>query len=596
MIVVKNAKGHKVVRNLVENMVATLILLLPASAYSLGIGDIKLHSALNQNLNAELKLLASPNEKLIGIKVKLAPRARFDKAGIPWSYFLSDIKFKSIAQADGSIIVKLSSNEALKEPFLDFILEVNRAEGSLYREFTVLVDPPVAYTQQKSQQVKNERVDDSIGSATQYGPTHAGDSLWKVATEINTYPNVSMQQLVISIYQTNPKAFYSNNINALMAGQTLDIPTKEAVLSVSKAAALAEFKRQIEVWNETAFAKVKSKQLGSEQSELRTQLELEAPTEEENSITKYNPLPGEVVAEQITSAGSSVTESSNNDLALHSRLEKLEKDLLALQKILVLKDERLAYLQDQQAIKTTPTIDNAPTAQTSNDKPKTSIVSKHTLKPEPIAKTNRAVSSNVLLIVGTIILGLLSWLWSRSKKHAEQQTEQLFATTNDDPADNSSVREDLHLSEFIPSNFEPLDANENKIDLMAEADVYLAYDRYQQAEDLIRQAIEDKPDEDKYKLKLLEILQASKNKRAFEAFATELTNAGKHNDHVFWGKVVAMGVNIAPDFALFNDQTDAKADFDEINAGSRESATNTDNEDLANFDFSLDDDTPEPKK
>src|SRR5664279_1128216 len=103
---------------------AVVSLLTPASGQALGIGEIKLHSALNQNLDAEISLVLS-GESVSDIKVKLAPPEKFDEAGVSWTYFLSKIKFETITQSNGSAIIKLTSNEALKEPFLDFLLEVS---------------------------------------------------------------------------------------------------------------------------------------------------------------------------------------------------------------------------------------------------------------------------------------------------------------------------------------------------------------------------------------------------------------------------------------------------------------------------------------
>ncbi len=133
-------------RNLTKTITA-ISLLAPVSAFPLGIGDIKLHSALNQNLDAEIALFVSAGVNVSDINVKLAPPEKFDEAGVPWNYFLSKIKFETIKAPDGSTVIKVSSKEALREPFLDFLVEVSWDKGNLYREFTVLVDPPVAYTQ-----------------------------------------------------------------------------------------------------------------------------------------------------------------------------------------------------------------------------------------------------------------------------------------------------------------------------------------------------------------------------------------------------------------------------------------------------------------
>ncbi len=108
-------------RNLTKTF-AAVSLMTPMGAYSLGVGDIKLHSALNQNLDAEIALVLSDTEKLEDVEVKLAPPSKFEEAGVPWSHFLSQIQFNTVTKANGAVIIKLSSNGVLNEPFLDFLL------------------------------------------------------------------------------------------------------------------------------------------------------------------------------------------------------------------------------------------------------------------------------------------------------------------------------------------------------------------------------------------------------------------------------------------------------------------------------------------
>jgi pilus assembly protein FimV len=112
------------VRNLTKAITA-ISLLAPVSAFPLGIGDIRLHSALNQNLEAEIALHVSAGENISNLRVKLAPPEKFDEAGVPWNYFLSKIKFETVKAANGATIIKVSSKEALREPFLDFLVEVS---------------------------------------------------------------------------------------------------------------------------------------------------------------------------------------------------------------------------------------------------------------------------------------------------------------------------------------------------------------------------------------------------------------------------------------------------------------------------------------
>jgi len=127
--------------NLAKLLVA-LILLSPVSGYPLGIGNITLHSGLNQILNADILLVLSNGENPADIKANLASQSKFDAVGIPWTPFLSNMNFSTKALPDGSLYIKLSSKELVKEPFLHFMLEVNGSKSSLYREFTILLNPP----------------------------------------------------------------------------------------------------------------------------------------------------------------------------------------------------------------------------------------------------------------------------------------------------------------------------------------------------------------------------------------------------------------------------------------------------------------------
>ncbi len=580
---VKHAK-QSVMRNLTKSLIAVSIL-APASAYSLGVGDITLYSTLNQNLHAEIALFVSPDENISEINVRLAPPDKFDDAGIPWSFFLTKIKFESVTKADGSMLVKLSSNEVLREPFLDFLLEVSWAKGNLYREFTVLVDPPAVYTQPIIAVVEKailetqppEALAETIGVVAdkdrliiQYGPTGSADTLWAIAKETNTYSDVSIEQMMVAIYEANPRAFYKDNVNALMAGETLDIPGKEVILRLSSTEALTVFKQQENVWKGTVSTVTQNKPLTPIESIMITQLELEAPAEEEIA-EEVVIIESELLSESVDKSTVekpeplAVVSTRDESLALLARLEKLEKDLLMMQKMLAMKDEEIAALQSQQQVITTPEITSVE-EKVKETMPETGFLS--------------GLTMTLLSGIAFIVLAALAWLWSRNKKaELESDAGSMFAKASEislpDSIDDSSVSmidsyasDDVEavggssfLSEFTPSDFDSFDTDQHEIDPISEADVYLAYGRYQHAEDLVRQAIIDQPDNDEYKLKLLEIFHASENKAAFEEFSTELISAGKHNDHEFWCNVVHMGGEIAPDSSLFTDQASINVDL-----------------------------------
>ena len=593
-------------RNLTK-VLAVASFLAPASGHSLGIGDIKLRSALNQNLNAEIPLVVSAGEKASDIKVNLAPPDKFDKAGVPWASFLSKIKFTTVVGANGSVIIKLSSKEAVKEPFLDFLLEVSWPKGNLYREFTVLLDPPAAYKQvrvpaltrsesyeseqvfipqQKSKKRQQPSVDRSLARSSEYGPTRKNDTLWKLAERAARQEGVSVEQMMIAVYDQNPHAFYKENVHALLAGKTLKIPEREVVLKLSRKQALAEFNRQTKTWkNRLASASIET--TAAKKDKPENLLTLVAPTKAdvaENIIVA--PENGQVTAtknvDELTPSPKTDTEdlsvtSPVNDV-LQSKIAELEKQLVTMQQILALKDQQLAALQSQSQMK--PVIqaepvqttqghseDFNPATQQKPVEPDTNQV----VKPDPKAASS---SINYYLLVGGIGAGTLftlGWFWWRKRKFDEKnitnilvaseniskthEASSFFSTSfeNDRVKSIDAVGSSSLFNEFTFSDF---DTDHGEIDPVSEADVYLAYGRYQQAEDLMRDVIKDQPDRDECKLKLLEIFYSKENKHAFEAYANELAEAGKKDDIEFWEKVTEMGSEICQDSTLFSNGTD----------------------------------------
>lgn len=121
---------------------AILAALVPGSTYPLGLGDIELNSALNQELDAKIPVLSAEPEDAQTLIVKLADRDAFARAGIDRPYLLQQLKFKAEAK-NGKPYVKVYSLKPIREPYLSFLLEVDWPEGHLLREYTILLDPPV---------------------------------------------------------------------------------------------------------------------------------------------------------------------------------------------------------------------------------------------------------------------------------------------------------------------------------------------------------------------------------------------------------------------------------------------------------------------
>ena len=118
-------------------------LLSPTALYALGLGELKLNSALNQPFDAEIELIAPTSDELAELKVALANNEAFQRYGLDRPAFLSNFDFSVTRNRDGRSAIKVTSSSSVTEPFVTLLVEVVSGRGRLLREYTVLLDPPV---------------------------------------------------------------------------------------------------------------------------------------------------------------------------------------------------------------------------------------------------------------------------------------------------------------------------------------------------------------------------------------------------------------------------------------------------------------------
>lgn len=162
------------------------------------------------------------------------------------------------------------------------------------------------------------------------------------------------------------------------------------------------------------------------------------------------------------------------------------------------------------------------------------------------------------LIAGGLLLAIAGGIGiyaSRRKKAAHQfedsiltgsslKANSMFGSTGGQSVDtNNSV----FNSNFAPSASQ-LDANE--VDPVAEADVYIAYGRDTQAEEILKEALRTQPDRHAVRLKLLEIYYGRKDLRSYEVYAGELYGM-THGEGEEWAQAASMGVALDPNNPLY---------------------------------------------
>ncbi|MEW8154068.1 MAG: FimV/HubP family polar landmark protein, partial [Candidatus Thiodiazotropha endolucinida] len=572
-------------------------------------------SALNQAFKADIDLLSVSQEELQDVRVSLASREAFEKAGMERPYLLTGLKFAPMLTPAGKPVITISSSDAIREPFLNFLIEVNWPKGRLVREYTVLLDPPVTLkrapqpvtsptaTMTPTTQVSRSRPamvtssTSSEGGAREYGPVQPNDNLWNIAKGMQR-SDESVEQVMMALQRHNPSAFINNNVNNLKVGKILRLPEDSGVTSISKQEARDEFLAQTRAWQagrtDDARRPVVSKK------------PVETETKEEDRLRLISAKPGE--GEAAEREGMAETESEINRLqdeimlvresnegvvqennALRDRVQELEKQINDIQRLLTLKSDQLAEIQtaqdiaaekmeEMEAVEAAPAevpepemepevaedvaatepemepttveaeepvvpvppgtvieevdiearIDEAlqqeaPVAETTppavEPEPAPAPTPAPTAQPEP-AKPPVSVSppkkvsyfdgikenSTLLGIVGgvaVLLIGLL-WMIMRRRKEAEAEFAESILVSPDSGVvttgkeDSSSLTaptdETSFMSDFSPSDIDALQDETGEVDPLSEADVYIAYGRYQQAEELIKQAIEKNPE------------------------------------------------------------------------------------------------------
>lgn len=618
--------AHKFARLLI-----VLCLLTPVGASSLGLGDITLRSALNQPLDAEIELTALGQIRSGDIAVKLASIAAFDSAGLDRSQLLTTLNFQVETGADGTPYIKVTTVDAVKEPFLDFLVEFDWPSGHLLREYTLLLDPPVmideeplpveaALAGETAAAVadsdmgghvpaaafpgagEEQSASDAATDVFSYGPVQRADTLWSIAGQMQQQAGgstASVEQIMMALLAGNPEAFYNGNINELKAGYVLRVSDPALLTAMTHAAAAAEVRRQNEQWMDSKQARAGmagsapqgqpaaagdavAAAAGDAGPRLRlsvpeataTGMALEGVTGEGEAGTtaasEIDRLKAELAAAQETSAA-----SRQENTELRERLTALQEQIDSMQRLATLQDDTLAALQ---AGAGEPAATEAPVPAAGGEAAKADKPAKKTVtaKPAPARKEpggGLLDDPKILAIAGAAgaaLLGLI-WLVMRRRRSAHlfdkiSEAEPAHESSAEAPAwaaaAQPQVMEDTMQqasaaaateagSESGEGGLDLMQSEEDEIDVLAEADVYLAYRRFDKAEELLKEAIKADPGRHDLVLKLLEVHAASGNKGAFVAQAETFKASLGSGDAMLWDKVVVMGRRVAPEYALF---------------------------------------------
>ncbi|MFC7421823.1 FimV/HubP family polar landmark protein [Iodobacter arcticus] len=438
----------------------------------------------------------------------------------------------------------------------------------------------------------------------------AGDTLSSVARQSDA-EGVTLEQMLVGLYRQNPDAF-DGNMNRLRRGKILNIPSKNDLQSLPAREAGAEVRLQAKDWqayrskvaeavqkqpavagNEPANAgritpKVEEKvKPGNANQDVLKLSKGEAPGKakpgQQGEQARIRALEEEVAARQ-----KGLDESNQRVAALQKNLHDMEK-LLAL-KSRVGAEMQKASKPGEAPVPTAvatpvpadvPAPAELPVASAVVDTPiasaaigevDASAVVAETPKvrrriaipapvPEPESDVMDVVFDNALPIGGglaALLLGGVGLWWARRRKNGNTFADSIL--TGGDLKSNTLLgntggavistqpTENSFLTDFSRQGLGTIDTDE--VDPIAEAEVYMAYDRNEQAEEILRDALLKDPARHEIRMKLLEIFAAKKDPTSYEEIAADLytMTSGKGAQ---WEQAAYQGNVLDPDNPLY---------------------------------------------
>jgi pilus assembly protein FimV len=325
----------------------------PSALYALGLGEIRLNSALNQPFDAEIELVSATSEDLGALRAALASGDTFERYGLDKPAFLSDFTFR-VARSGDRDVLRVTSPRPVTEPFVTLLVEASWPRGRLLREYTVLLDPPVFASVPTAaapvaapraasappaalprSEPRSERAPASATAPAAAAPAaratiepggtyrvRPNDTLWRIASAASPGPRSEVNRMMVAIFEANPGAF-AGNINVLRVDSELRIPASSDVAAISAAAAADEVARQYRQWSERGSTDAVASDAGG-------RLRLVTPDQGSAATSPATAIPAL---------------SPGAETELQDRLQRLEAELAETRRLLEVRNAEIATLQ-----------------------------------------------------------------------------------------------------------------------------------------------------------------------------------------------------------------------------------------------------------
>ena len=550
-------------------------------AHAVALGELHTASLLGNPLRAWVELYAVPGDNPLDWRVEVLPDYFAEQGAAPPAV-LAGLRARVALSPEGRPYIAIESATPIDYANLAFRLRLASANEALTGRFAVrlpeMASPaPLVKQAPPPRQLKaggTKRVPTLVAGTDTYGPVPDGESLWHIARKLAGAGNINvmMQQL----FALNPDAFVRRDIGRLRAGAVLKIPAGNsraaaeptAVAAQATAAAPASSARTLAERDPALSARLKAldakfaairARYGSPAAKVPASVAL-SPDAAPTAQAVDAPAPVSTPAVPVALSPSPAA------------------NIPAAPPVAPPPPAQLVQPSPAPAPVAAPAV-VTPAAPAPAAAPAT--VARRLLEPAPAENAQaEGPSDNPLggglapyLLLGACTLAAAGvyagrrLLAARAARKAGQPDPEAEANLKAEVSRKTGNR--VRLESEIRALVEPTGALGARPESLAalpplplgagaggdtEAiDASIAQGLYNEAEDMLRAVIEEKPRSVQAKLRLAEVFYITDQPEAFSELAEDLMTG--HRQDVTdedWQRLVRMGKMIAPEFALFS--------------------------------------------
>ena len=410
-----------------------------------------------------------------------------------------------------------------------------------------------------------------------------GDTAGKIAATFKPQ-GISLDQMLVALLRANPEAFVNDNINRIRTGAVMNLPTAEEAQTTPPAEATQIILAQSKDFNSfrrSLASNVTAAPVGNADRKASGTIEAKVDDKKASSVTP----------DKLTLSKGSVQSKAEetkiaNELAAKDaakRAADIEKNISALNQLGKATTESAPQAAVTAPITAPEPVASAPIVAASApalpvsepvavpQAPASAPIAPVSAPAEvPLATLPEPEASGGVLaamqenpaipagVAGVLLLlaGFAGYKYRQRKKKASSEDEVLESRLQPDSFFNTSGGQRVDTNDndgFKASSIlfsaSQLDSGDD-VDPVAEADVYLAYGRDAQAEEILKEALRTNPARLAIRSKLLEILAKRRDVKGFESAAQQalvLTNKSSAD----WQRICEMGLGIDPHNSLY---------------------------------------------